>query len=911
MKRTKTPIKLPKRNIEDNTRAKIIENQRIDFFEKYLSKSSLLLLIFLIGFIGFFAFKHYLLLDYLFFFKDIGSDSINQDLPDLINRAEYLGNSYSEKWSFYQGMGNAYFRSIPVEPLGFFSYLITYTGYSLFGAKFFIYGRFINIFIFHFLFSGIIFYYYLRTISVQKYSAIIGALFVVFSGYMVMGSSWGFSGQVFGGVFMLFAFEQLLVKNRWYFFPFAVIYLSGNPFSLYIYSIFLLTYSLFRYFSASENKITGYLILSGKMIGLGLIGLLMNFINFWRSFSIMFFSPRVAGNTSLADELITKNTGIDYSSHNASSILRFFSNDILGSGIEYKGWQNYFESPAFYIGILSLLILSQIFTLVKKREAIIFGIFASFWLISVFVPPLRYAILLYTGDYYRYGFDFFIPFILLFASIYSLNKLDSGFKINTYTLAATATLLLIFIYFPYKSITDDYIDKNIRQVVTVLILIYSILIYLFSVNRYKNPTKIALFILIIFELSYFSYKSYETRNPLTKEEYIENMGGYKDGTPEAVRFLENNDKQRFYRTEKDYQSGNAMHGSLNDAQAQGYYGTAQYSSFSQINYVRFLEELGIIPKGDETSTRWITGLRPYPLLLTFANVKYQFSKQEVPEFTRYGFEVIKNQNGIKILKNKFYLPFGYTYNKYIDYKDFIELKTFKITGNSLQNIISELGRIVPTDRINTIFASIQPILDKEFNSEKEFYEALQSNLTKEDFRAFKYIFIRHSTNNFKNQTALLNGFVVEKNRFSDIDLSKFTKIEPSDSNILIPPEKFNFNYYKAFTDSLKKDTFQITSFSQSKIEGTIHLKETKLLFFTIPYDEGWTFTVNEKKYKPLLVNIGFSGIVLTPGSYHIEMCYLPKYYKTTNYISVVFISGFWIFLFYSFYRKRKNKNKLG
>ncbi len=139
------------------------------------------------------------------------------------------------------------------------------------------------------------------------------------------------------------------------------------------------------------------------------------------------------------------------------------------------------------------------------------------------------------------------------------------------------------------------------------------------------------------------------------------------------------DKTAFYRIEKDYQSGSAVHSSLNDALAQGYFGTTSYSSFNQLNYVRFLEETGVIQKGDETATRWLTGLRGSPLLQSFGNVKYHLSKSELPEFLRFGFDSLSTQNGITILKNKYALPFGFTYDKYIDSKDFKSLINYQIS----------------------------------------------------------------------------------------------------------------------------------------------------------------------------------------------------------------------------------------
>ncbi len=904
MKRTKEPVKsIPKAK---ESKKPVIEKQQnnIGFLEKFMSKYSLLFLISAIFIVGFFAFYNYFLLNNLFFFKGIGSDSINQDLPAIIHDYEYLGNNIFEKWSFFQGMGNVYYKSIPVEPLGFISYLYNLAGNSLFGDEFGIYSRFIGLFIFNFLLSGIIFFYYLRTISVNKYFSVAGALILAFSGYMVVGSSWGFSGHIFRAVFLLFAFEQLFVKNRWYFFPIAIIYASGNIFILYIYSLFLLTYSLFRYFSNPENKIKGYIILASKMILFGAIGLVLNIVNIWRNFELMFFSPRVVGNSSFSDELTSGNIGVDYTSHNATAILRFFSSDILGTGTHFKGWYNYFEAPAFYIGLFAILVFSQIFVLAKRREAILFGIFAAFWFLPIFFPQMRYAILLYTGDYYRFGFDFFIPFIILFAAIFSVNKIAQGAKPNLFVLGGTFVFLMVLVYYPYNSIPKDIIDSSIRKFITLFLIIYTGIIFLFSRKEYANTAKILFILLIIFELSFLSYKSYDNRLPLTKNEFDKNMAGYNDGTIKAVEYIKQNDRSEFFRTTKDYQSGVAMHGSLNDAMAQGYYGTAQYSSFTQINYVRFLEETGIIPKGDEASTRWITGLRNYPLLLSFANVKYQLSKSENPEFTRFGFNLVNKTGDISILKNNYYLPFGYTYNKYINFDDFEHLKIYKITQISIQNITLELQRLVPQNKVNELIQSVQPIVNKEFDSDSSFYAALKNVLLPEDFQERKFTFIRHSTQNFRNQVALLTCFVNEEGE-NFIDTSDLMKLNIKDTSVFVDAQYFNFDIYQKLINELKTDTFVFETFSQSRITGNIKISKPEMVFFTIPYDKSWKIKVNGKEEDLKRVNIGFSGIKLNKGNYKIELYYEPDFLKPSIIITIISNLIFWGFLVFYLIRKRR------
>lgn len=724
---------------------------------------------------------------------------------------------------------------------------------------------------------------------------------------MVVGSGWGFSSHIFKASLLLFAFEQLYLKKRWYFMSFAIIWLSSNIFVLYIYSFFLLIYSTYRFFSEENPRIKNFLKLQGQIILLGAIALLMKISTVVSSFNKMFNSPRVSGNASYSQVLSTGQDIVEQSSIVATTILRFFSSDILGTGSNFQGWNNYLEAPLFYIGLLTLLVFPQVFIYLDKRKKIVFGSFLGFWALTLVFPYLRHAMLAFTGDYWRYGFDFFIPFTLLFYAVYALNELDKTFKINYKLLGGTLLGLLVALFFPYKTIPLKAVDNSLRMIVVLILFLYSVLLVLMSKPKYKQYAQIGLMLLVTVELSYFSYKSYAGRVPATKKEFAENAGGYKDGTIKAVDYIKSIDKTPFYRTEKDYQSGNAMHGSLNDAMAQGYYGTTSYSSFNQLNYVRFLEETGLIQKGDESATRWLTGFRGNPLLQTFGNVKYHLSKSEKPDFIRFGFDSLSRQAGVTILKNRFYLPFGYTYDKFIDFDDYKKLTNYQITQQSLNNIFTETARISGEQVAKNLIDRLNPIVGKKYVNDTEIDVALAQIFGEEESNKIKLLVRKYSVNNFENQIALLNAFVYEDTDLPDTELKEFEQIELSDTNVFIQPSRFNFEIYGKLVDELKADTFQITRFSQADIKGKIELSKTKMLFFTIPFDKGWKIKVNGKDKMFSRVNVGFTGIVLPKGNYEIELYYVPQYSQITSAISIVSIILFWLFLGYDVFRKRKLK----
>ncbi|MBN2758247.1 MAG: hypothetical protein JXR51_13830, partial [Bacteroidales bacterium] len=144
------------RKAEAVSNEKLSKNKEVfenGFFSKLIETKALLVLIILIFVIGIFAFKDYFLLKKLFFFKDIGSDSITQRYPQIVHNMNLLSEGFVSKWSFYVGMGQNYFTGFVTEPYGLLRKLIDKIG-ILFSEDYFVYAVFYKSFIFNILLIG-------------------------------------------------------------------------------------------------------------------------------------------------------------------------------------------------------------------------------------------------------------------------------------------------------------------------------------------------------------------------------------------------------------------------------------------------------------------------------------------------------------------------------------------------------------------------------------------------------------------------------------------------------------------------------------------------------------------------------------------------------------------------------------
>jgi uncharacterized membrane protein YfhO len=773
----------------------------------FLKTRKIFLLIFILVSIGFFAFKEYLLFKKLYIFLDIGSDSYNQGYPYLVNIADYIRSEGVPFWSFSHGMGQNIFPGEITNPFILILYLL--------GSNYLAYGI-AYVELLKMILAGVIFYYYLKTLSLSPVACITGGILMAFSGYMVLGSGWyGHSAFVLFGVFLLFSFEKLFKENKWYYFPFAIALIaSRSPFYVYILGIFLLVYSIFRLLDEHRYDLKSASILYLKIVGAGMLGLAMVAPFLMNDVLRIMESPRIGGTAGYSNKLMAGSIfSFGEYNHNITALLRLFSNDILGTGSDYKGWYNYLEAPNFYCGLITLLLFPQIFYFLDKKRKVIFSGFLIIWILIIVFPFLRHALYLFTGDYYKGGVSFIISAVLLFYTLNALDHLDKNRGISVPLLFSTLGILVVLLYLPWFPADKTPVVKEIRTIVTSFLMIYALILFFYN-KRATNVLRLALLVVICVEAYMFTSLTSNKRQVLTVDAFHQPVG-YNDNTVKVLAAIKSKDKG-FFRVEKDYSSGIAIHKSYNDAEIQTYYGTPSYNQFNQKYYIRFLTETGIIKGNDELSTRWAPGLSSRPLLQTVVGVKYYLRKNKPDNFLKSTYEPFCISGNVTALRNKYFLPLGFTYDKVISYGDFKKLS----------------------------------ILEKDM--------------------------------------VLLKAFVIEN---GEKDIQDFDVLDTNNMK-----KDYTIKEYGGDVDRLRRETMILTEHNQNSIKGTIQVSEKKLLFFSIPYDEGWTITIDGKKLKPKLINIGFMGVIISPGNHKVELSFRPPFLVSGTLIMILSFIFYMLFI---------------
>jgi len=764
--------------------------------------------------LGFLVFYPFLFGPDLFIFKDIGSDTLNLKYPNLIHLDRYLRDEgFPMAWSFYVGMGQNMYSGwhFGLEELfhSFFSLVTDSTAYRISWVA---WMKTVAISFFAFQ--------WLSTRIKNDWISLIGALSIAFSGYAIVGGTWYVHDAfVLNAVFVLYGLELVWMRKAYWVLPLAMYNFGVDP-KLFFFFQFTLLYFILR---GVELKWTPVNCLKNGAYaaGLAIIGFLGNATGLLTRITTVTNSPRMSTGASLSDELSSRPLlALHDSGHFLTTWMRTLSNDLLGVGSDFAGWNNYLEAPLFYSSLLMILLIPQLFLLGNRKEKQLWGAALGIMLLPLIFPYFRYAIYLFQGDYYKKALSLFVPLLIVLIGTKSLDLIWRQKRIHLIGLAATAIIMLVSLHYPYFEGRLE-LNKGVQGTATFVTVLFAISLSTVQFKKMGAALPLILLLVLGLDLGFNSGYGFSKRDTMSKRELKQRVG-YNDFTVEAIDFIKNQDSG-FYRLTKDYASANSIHTSLNEGRVLGFYGTTQYSSFNQANYIRFLTKMALIDSTVETATRWAIGVESNQLLFPFAGVDYLLRRNPVQNpILANSYSSIGAIQGINIYKSNFRIPFGSFYSTAIRESEVLSLS--------------------PNQRSLQVYNHLI-LSDDDLDSE---------------------------------------GAAIEKIPFKNLTVAQFQGI---------------------LTERRNAGRFQMSRFEQNKIEGTIENNEDGWLFFTIPFDEGWTAIVDGQKIKPVRAQFGFTAIPVKKENSVLSLEFTPAGSKIGAYVSLLALLLVFVFGYFDFKRR--------
>lgn len=727
--------------------------------------------------------------------------------------------------------------------------------------------------------------------------AFLGAIMITFSGWVITYYHFFFFLDAFLLYpLVLYAIERHLTEKKYGLMVWSIALLTMTNFYFSYQLIpFAMLYSLFRNFMMHRGK--EIIISQLKVIGFYLLGIGVAGIILIPSALIIIQTPRFSeGGVSLTSMVSLKEFYRYVTSIFVAPGDRYNPNFLINTTVDAGiGWGG---GASLYTSILTPLCLPLILFLKDKREKIgyvvFLGLLSFFFLFKIFY--YLFVGSLETRWFYMFTF-LFVMMVTRFLDVYFSQKealSHKYFKPIVIGLACGIIVISWGLYFITLWKNWNPIAHHVRMLrehfilATILVIILTII--LLSKKLKHKAWIIAGLIAIEGVISFQHLISVDppfSKSDLAYQE-VERSGFFNE-----LKQLDDS----FYRVEVN----SHKHSDDNMPMSSNFRGFRFYSSVYQYGLDEFLSPLKTAgwTTSQQIGKEHVQNLLAYKYYVDFEG------NGNVP----FGFYYLTNIQGYVVYQNKYASSLGFMMNQTISETAFNSKTPLE------QNLLYPTYLVVPdeytsdqvlnnllTDNLEQILEYGQPgFFSFEFEEAKEktmvYVENFGSpNLTVKAYYRDEIVF---EQSGYQFDYA---GFYIEP-KFDYLEVIVEDSGDPYPLVNIYLDE--NLERYDAIYTNREQQALVIDEFNNDDIKAHIKVEaDGQWLFTSIPYDKGWTVTVNGVVMEAVKVNQGFIGLQLDAGEYNIEFSYWPVGLNTG-----MILSGISLLIFIGIILKDRRQTK--
>ncbi len=583
------------------------------------------------------------------------------------------------------------------------------------------------------------------------------------------------------------------------------------------------------------------------------------------------------------------------------------------------------DLPNVYSGVITMMLIPLYFfnRKIEKKEKWLTGILLVFMLLCACIKPLDYMI---HGFHFPsnlpHRYTFIYSFILLkiaYKGLMNIKTVDIRWVSYAAVFYVIVLLITEYIMVPSISEIDRVLSDSDIIINIVAMIIYAVLINIYKSTKPSDLTPI-MCLFMVFVIAECMFSSYEGLDRTTaRNDYVK----YIENTDKAIDYLDQKENGNFYRTEF------RRFTTINDAALYHYRGFSQFSSLAPGGISEFIGNLGIAATGN--SYRYYD---PTSLIDALFDLKYVMNKADDNgngEIKNERYEFENKFGNVWIYRNDRVLPLGFVVNKDIESWQTTDSMPFAVQNEFIKKaagINEDMFTDVQPDSITKSFMEVT----EEMNSNSFKYKLTEpANLdlhpmVSADFTSDKdqYLFVYVDAGNakrvkYKTDTANEDRELSAGKSLFDIghvkagekinvnfeltNKGEFEKTYRKDGTVKIYAASYNDEVFQKAYDKLKQHPYDITSFEDTHIEGTVNAPEDSVLFTSIPYIGGWKVTVDGKETDKLSIgDDGVIGVPLTAGEHTVVFHFTSKGLVPSVIVSLI---GIALAVVYSFTDKKR------
>lgn len=407
-----------------------------------------------------------------------------------------------------------------------------------------------------------------------------------------------------------------------------------------------------------------------------------------------------------------------------------------------------------------------------------------------------------------------------------------------------------FVILAEKLIDTDHFHFSVFYVAILLLAMYTGLIYMFKNGKQGMAAFLALLLVAIEAAA----------NTAVTSVTITSREAYTRDNEEVMILMDGLEPaEDFYRVEKKTRK------TKNDGAWMNYPSVSLFSSTANADLTKFFQRMGC-----EASTNSYSITGSTPLIDSLTSIKYALYSEEMPNTELM--EYMKESGGTYLYRNLYTLPLGFVLPASIDNDWQYHMGNPAEVQNDLCQVMGSENVLVWADSTtNGSTCQFTPDTDGEY-----------------------YVYVTNKK--VKKVKASLPG---ENKSFSNVDRGYLLELgylsagngvtltaEDSDQQMSCEVYRFSESAMISVHEKLNKTPLKLTSWTDTRLEGTVDAEESGLLFTSIPFETGWTVTIDGEEVKTEKIFDAFLAVDIPAGSHEIVLKYFPTGLKPGFLISL-------------------------
>lgn len=580
----------------------------------------------------------------------------------------------------------------------------------------------------------------------------------------------------------------------------------------------------------------------------------------------------------------------------SSWYLDLFAKQFIGSFDTTK----YGAIPMIFVGLLPFILTILFFTMksIKFHVKLIYAIFFAFLIASFYIEALDlFWQGMHTPNMFLHRYSWIFSTLLIYTTAEVLNRLKEikiwNFLVSLF-LIVTGFLATIYLKSHYSFLTNLNILLTLEFLVVYSLLLLAVIKKFISVNLFA--ILISLFIMVEISLNASSQM-----DGIAKEWGFASRSAYNRDIP-AMESFSTYIGNQFTRTEKlETQTGN-------DSMKFNYNGISQFSSVRNRSASSTLDKLGFKSSGTNLNLRYANNSI---LADSLFGIQYNISDSPID---KYGFKDIYQKDNLTLYENQYSLPIAFASQSVYNDVKFNEhtLDNQASFLNQLANVNFDYFSPIPYEKTE----NTDDLISVTSSSNEDAAIQYQIEVPENSQVYLSFTNLHFSNDKQKKVDILVNGkkktFTTD-NAFSFFNLG-YTKEKktfnihvsfPGNSQVSFESPTFYRLDTQTLTEAIQKIKEQpvTVSTSKNKVFATYDVQQDTSIFFTIPYDKGWSAYQDGKKIEIKQAQTGFMKVDVPKGKGTITLSFIPNGFITGA------ICSFTSLLLFGIYNHRRKSSK--